>query len=91
MVQKHNSTTHVCLGSHFTWDERLRLEYFLAGKNKYPKITNKEELGRIFNKSARTIRREIDRGTVIHIRSEIPFEVKEYNALIAKNKANEKS
>jgi len=67
MVQKHNSTTHVCLGSHFTWEERLRLEYFLVGKNKYPKITNKAELARIFNKNSRTITREIDRGTVIHI------------------------
>jgi IS30 family transposase len=91
MVQKHNSTTHICLGSHFTWDERLRLEYFLVGKNKYPKITNKAELARIFNKNSRTITREINRGTVIHIRSEIPFEVKEYNALFAQNDANYKS
>ncbi|MDC7249438.1 MAG: hypothetical protein PQJ49_05935 [Sphaerochaetaceae bacterium] len=82
MVQNYNRTTPIFLGSHFTCDERLILEYFLAGKNKYPKITNREELARIFNKSSRTIRREINRGTVVHIRSERPFEVKEYNAFI---------
>ena len=91
MAQNYNNTTHICLGSHFTWDERIRLEYFLADKNKYPKITNKAELARIFNKNSKTISREIKRGTVVHIRSEIPFEVKEYNALFAQNDANYKS
>ncbi|MDC7248460.1 MAG: hypothetical protein PQJ49_00880 [Sphaerochaetaceae bacterium] len=38
MAQNYNNTIHICLGSHFTWDERLRLEYFLAGKNKYLKL-----------------------------------------------------
>ena len=29
MAQYYNSTTHICLGSHFAWDERLRLEYYI--------------------------------------------------------------
>lgn len=36
---------------------KIKIRIFLAGKNKYPKITNREELARIFNKNSRTIRR----------------------------------
>lgn len=88
MGQTKNSIERICLGSHFTWEERLRLEYFLIGKGKYEKITNKTYLAKIFNKSVRTIRREIKRGLVTHRRSEIPFEVEEYNAEQAQLSAN---
>jgi len=60
MVQNHNSSTHIFLGSPFTCDERLRWEYYLTG---------------IFNKNLRTSRLKIDRVTLIHISSEISFEV----------------
>jgi len=44
-------------------------------------------LASIFHKSRRTIQREIKRGLVVHKRSEIPFEVLEYNAEYAQNLA----
>lgn len=56
------------------------MEYFLSGKGRYEKIINKTQLAHIFAKSVRTIRREIKRGLILHQRSEIPFEVIEYNA-----------
>jgi len=80
MGQSNNNTSWICVGSHFTWEERLRLEYFLGGKGRYEKITNKTQLARIFVKSVKTIRREISRGLVVHQRGDIPFEVIEYNA-----------
>ena len=87
-----NSTTmHACVGSHFTWEERLKLEYYLTGKGRYDKITNRTHLAKLFAKSVRTIRREIKRGLVVHVRSEIPFEVEEYNADFAQSSADYES
>ena len=47
---------------HFTYEDRLILEYYLQGKNHFPKITNTQKLAEIFHKSRRTIQREIKRG-----------------------------
>ncbi len=80
MGQSNNNTSWVCVGSHFTWEERLRLESFLLGRRRCDKLTNKTKLEQFFAKSVRTIRREINRGLVLHQRADIPFEVIEYNA-----------
>lgn len=49
-----------CRGSHFTWDERLRLQCYHAGSNGYRKERSPTVLGKIFQKSPRTIARELD-------------------------------
>jgi len=69
-----------CKGSHFTWGERLRLQFYYAGSNGYRKERSPSVLGKIFQKSARTIHRELGRGMVEHVLSEIPFIRMEYNA-----------
>lgn len=87
MGRKKDNTKHVCLGRHFTWEERIQLEYLLCGKGGYKKIKNRRILAEKLNKSERTIYREISRGMVKHIRTEIPFEVMEYSAEFAQIKA----
>lgn len=69
-----------CRGSHFTWDERLRLQYYWTGTNGYRKERSHAVLGRIFQKSPKTIKRELERGMVEHVLSDIPFARTEYNA-----------
>lgn len=83
----YNNTDSMCLGRYFTYEERISLEAYLLGHSNYKKIVNKSTLASIFHKSRRTIQREINRGLVIHQRSEIPFEVIEYNAEYAQNLA----
>lgn len=83
----YNNTNSMCLGRYFTYEERISLEAYLLGHSHYVKVTNRSTLASIFHKSRRTIQREIQRGLVIHQRSEIPFEVKEYNAEYAQNLA----
>lgn len=80
MGRKHLILESTPRGTHFTWEERLRLQYYYCGSNGYSKITSPALLARIFNKSRRTIAREIKRGLVIHARSNPPFETEEYNA-----------
>ncbi len=65
---------------HFSWEQRLELQYYYTGTNKYPKITSPTLLGKLFGKHEHTIRREIKRGMVKHDLSEIPFQRWEYNA-----------
>lgn len=55
-----------CRGTHFTYEERLQLEFHLSGTGKLPRITNKVMLGTLLNKHPRTISREIKRGQVEH-------------------------
>jgi len=76
----YNSTNSLCLGRYFTYEERISLEAFLLGHSHYKKVVNRSTLASIFHKSRRTVQREIQRGLVLHQRSEIPFEVIEYNA-----------
>jgi IS30 family transposase len=76
-------------GTHFTWDERLRLQYYYAGTNRYPKIRSPKSLGILFCKSERTIRREIKRGLVQHTTTELK-KVMVYNADAAQRDAESK-
>ncbi|MDK2860712.1 MAG: transposase, family [Sphaerochaeta sp.] len=79
-----------CRGSHFTWGERLKLQYYYAGSNGYRKERRPTVLGKIFQKSRKTISRELRRGMVEHVLSEIPFSRIEYNAEHAQIDAEEK-
>jgi len=81
----------VCKHTHFTWGERLTLQYHHGGTNKYLKIKSPTLLGRMLGKSGRTIRRELKRGMVLHELGEEPFERWEYNAEYAQNDADRKS
>lgn len=77
-----------CKHTHFTWAERLRLQYHRTGTNKYQKISSPTLLSRLMGKSERTIRRELKRGTVLHELGAEPFERWEYNAEHAQNEAD---
>lgn len=72
---------------HFQYDTRLLLEHYLLGKGHFPKITDTKELANIFGKSVRTIEREIKRGLVWHLKSDLT-EVWEYNADFAQRAAD---
>ena len=61
-------------------DERLALQYYYARSNGYQRIRSPTMLGRIFQKSAKTVSRELKRGMITHERSDIPFVRTEYNA-----------
>ena len=73
------NTVLPCQGTHFTFDERIRLQHYLLKE----KITNRRVLGELLGKSKRTIIREIKRGLVFHTFDNIPFEKWEYNAQYA--------
>lgn len=79
-----------CKHTHFTWEERLLLEYHYNGTNRYKKITSPTLLGTLLSKSERTIRREINRGNVEHTTSEL-LKIIEYNAEYAQNDADSKN
>ena len=79
-----------CKHTHFTWGERLLLQYHHNGTNRYEKITSPTLLGTLLSKSERTIRREIKRGKVEHTTSEL-LKIMEYNAEYAQNDADSKS
>ena len=80
MGRKHLTLKQHCRGSHFTWAERLKLQYYWSGSNGYRKIRSHTLLGKIFQKSPKTIKRELQRGMVEHVLSDIPFTRIEYNA-----------
>lgn len=82
--------TQLTLGSHFEWGERLRLEYHYAGSNDYRKERSATVLGKILQKSPRTISRELERGMVEHVLTETPLRRLEYNAEHAQPDATEK-
>ncbi|MFA6776329.1 MAG: hypothetical protein WCR76_08705 [Sphaerochaetaceae bacterium] len=79
-----------CRGSHFSWGERLKLQYYYAGSNGYRKERSPTVRGMIFQKSAQTISREPQRGMVGHVLGDIPFVRTEYNAEHAQIDAEEK-
>lgn len=91
MGRKKLSIESVCRHTHFTWGERLTLQYHYGGTNKYRKIRSPTLLGRLMGKSERTIRRELQRGMVLHELGAEPFERWEYNAEYAQNDADRKS
>ena len=59
----------------------------MAGKKHFPKITNTQKLSEILNKSRRTIQREIKRGLVEHVKTDLTLET-EYNADFAQLNAD---
>ena len=79
-----------CKHTHFTWGERLLLQYYSSGTNGYIKITSPTLLGTLLSKSERTIRREIKRGQVEHTTSEL-VKIMVYNAEYAQNDADSKN
>jgi len=91
MGRKKLSIESVCRNKHFTWGERLALQYHHGGTNNYQKIRSPTLLGRLLGKSERTIRRELKRGMVLHELGAEPFERWEYNAEYAQNDADRKS
>jgi len=90
MGRKQFTLEQHCKGSHFTWDERLQLQYYYAGSNGYRKERSPTVLGKIFQKNPKTISRELKRGMVEHVLTEIPFSRLEYNADHAQFDAEEK-
>ncbi|MCF7953072.1 MAG: IS30 family transposase [Spirochaetales bacterium] len=66
------------------------LQYHYSGTNKYKKITSPTLLAAILSKSERTIRRELIRGVVEHVTSEL-VPIIEYNADFAQNDAESKA
>lgn len=72
--------------THFSYEERLVLEFYLKGSNRFPRITNTAELAAVFNKSRRSIQREINRGMIEHETSSAKTKL-EYNADYAQGKA----
>ncbi|MCX7028457.1 MAG: IS30 family transposase [Spirochaetes bacterium] len=91
MGRKKLSIQSVCKHTHFTWGERLALQYHYLGASKYQKITSSTLLGTLLGKHERTIRRELKRGMVLHELGDEPFERWEYNADHAQNDADRKS
>lgn len=91
MGRKKLTIEPVCKHTHFTWGERLTLQYYYTGTNKYQKIRSPTLLGRVLGKHERTIRREIKRGMVLHELGDVPFEKWDYNAEYAQNDAERKS
>ena len=79
-----------CKHTHFVWGERLLLQYHYNGTNSYEKITSPTLLGTLLSKSERTIRREIKRGLVEHLTSEL-IKIMVYSAEYAQNDADLKS
>ena len=79
-----------CKHTHFSWEERLLLQYHYNGTNRYEKITSPTLLGTLLSKSERTIRREIKRGQVEHTTTEL-LKIIVYNAEYAQNDADLKN
>ena len=75
-----------CKHTHFTWGERLLLQYYSNGTNGYKKITSPTVMRTLLSKSERTILREIKRGKVDHTTSEL-LKIMVYNAEYAQNDA----
>ncbi|MDC7126222.1 MAG: hypothetical protein PQJ46_11690 [Spirochaetales bacterium] len=69
-----------CKNTHFIWEERLRLKYYHNGTNGYQKITNPTLLGKLLCKHEQTIRRDLKRGMVQHIESNLSSTMR-YNAV----------
>ncbi len=78
-----------CKHTHFTWEERLVLQYHYKGTNKFAKITSPTLLGTLLSKHPKTIKRELKRGMVEHLKSDLT-KTFEYNADYAQNDATSK-
>ena len=76
-------TPHICMRTHFTFDERLQLQKL----HNRQKIRNRRILAQMLQKSESTIRRELKRGWIRHVQEEYPFERWECNAEHAESHA----
>lgn len=90
MGRKKLTTDNQPRRTHFTWAERLQLQYYWAGSNGYQKTRSAVQLGRLFGKHESTVRREIKRGLVIHLKTNLE-EHEVYNADYAQNDADRKT
>ena len=90
MGRNKDITPLVCNHSHFTYEERLQLEFYLYGKGKLPRVTSKKALGTLLRKHPRTIAREIRRGMVEHVFDEGLQTRMEYSAEYSERLAREK-
>jgi IS30 family transposase len=75
--------------THFTWEQRIQLQYYYTGTNGYKKIRSPMLLGKILGKHESTIRRELKRGMVEHLKTDLST-VMEYNAEYAQSDAQQK-
>jgi IS30 family transposase len=99
--QKHNNQGGSTMGrgkliiegqarhTHFTWEQRIQLQYYYTGSNGYKKIRSPMLLGKILGKHESTIRRELNRGMVEHVKTDLST-VMEYNAEYAQRDAQQK-
>jgi IS30 family transposase len=76
-------TPHICMRTHFTFDERLQLQKL----HNRQKIRNRRILAQMLQKSESTIRRELKRGWIRHVQEKYPFERWECNAEHAESNA----
>jgi IS30 family transposase len=76
-------TPHICMRTHFTFDERLQLHKL----HNRQKIRNHRILAQMLQKSESTIRRELKRGWIRHVQEEYTFERWECNAEHAESNA----
>jgi transposase, IS30 family len=84
------TTEHKARNTHFTWEERLQIQYYWSGSNRYPRIRSAVQLGRILGKHESTIRRELKRGMVTHLKTSLE-EHRVYSAEYAQNDADYKA
>jgi IS30 family transposase len=75
-----------CKHTHFTWGERLVLQYHYTGTNGYKKIISPTLLGILLSKHPRTISRELRRGQVEHKNSDLTTSIV-YNSEFAQRDA----
>jgi IS30 family transposase len=80
-----NSAHH----SHFTRRERIQLQYYHTGSNGFPRIRSPKALGILFGKDESTIRRELKRGMVEHLKTDLST-AQEYTAEYAQADAQQK-
>jgi IS30 family transposase len=74
-------------GSHFTFEQRRMLEWLWNGKGTFKKERSPTQLSALFGKGRRTIQRELKRGMVEHLTSELET-VMVYNADYAQTDAD---
>lgn len=66
------------------------LQYYYSETNGYSKERSPTVLAKVFQKSSKTITRELKRGMVTHALGDYPFERTEYNAEYAQLDAQQK-
>ena len=75
--------------SHFTWEQRIQLQYYHTGTNGFKRIRSPLLLGKVLGKHEATIRRELKRGLVEHLKSDLST-MMEYCAEYAQHDAEQK-